>query len=73
MTNQDNPEWTDEMLAKAQKGAAASKLGRPKAISTKEAISIRLDHDVLAYFKTTGKGWQTRVNDVLREHVSKVR
>lgn len=73
MTDQDNPEWTDDMFAKAQKGAAASKLGRPKAINTKEAISIRLDHDILEYFKNSGKGWQTRVNDVLREHVSKAR
>jgi uncharacterized protein (DUF4415 family) len=32
----------------------------------KEAISIRLDEDVLAFFKTLGSGYQTRINAVLR-------
>ena len=32
----------------------------------KEAISIRLDEDVLAYFKGLGSGYQTRINAVLR-------
>jgi len=32
----------------------------------KEAISIRLDDDVLSYFKSLGAGYQTRINAVLR-------
>jgi uncharacterized protein (DUF4415 family) len=32
----------------------------------KEAISIRLDEDVLGYFKSLGAGYQTRINAVLR-------
>ena len=32
----------------------------------KEAISIRLDDDVVAYFKSLGAGYQTRINAVLR-------
>ena len=32
----------------------------------KGAISIRLDEDVLAYFKRLGAGYQTRINAVLR-------
>ena len=32
----------------------------------KEAISIRLDEDVLSYFKSLGAGYQTRINTVLR-------
>ena len=32
----------------------------------KEAISIRLDEDVLAFFKGLGAGYQTRINAVLR-------
>ncbi len=35
---------------------------------TKEAISIRLDRDVLAYYRSTGKGWQGRVNETLRKY-----
>jgi len=43
------------------------KAGRPKAEITKERISIRLSPDVLASFKATGKGWQTRIDAVLKE------
>jgi uncharacterized protein (DUF4415 family) len=39
----------------------------------KEAISIRLDEDVLAYFKALGAGYQTRINAVLRHFVEQAR
>ena len=35
----------------------------------KEPINIRIDADVLAWFKATGKGYQTRINNVLRAYV----
>jgi len=43
--------------------------GRPKAQATKVFTAIRLDADVLATFKATGKGWQTRVNAALRQFI----
>jgi uncharacterized protein (DUF4415 family) len=36
---------------------------------TKEAISIKLDSDVLKWFRQDGKGYQTRINTVLRHFV----
>jgi uncharacterized protein (DUF4415 family) len=39
----------------------------------KEAISIRLDSDVIAYFRATGPKYQTRINAVLRSYVDRVR
>ena len=36
---------------------------------TKELISMRIDQDVLAWFKAQGKGYQTRMNAVLRAYV----
>jgi len=36
---------------------------------TKKAVSIRLDQDVLAWFKKQGRGYQTRVNAVLRTYM----
>lgn len=39
----------------------------------KEAISIRLDSDVIAYFRATGPKYQTRINAVLRSYVDQVR
>lgn len=34
---------------------------------TKLPVSVRLDADVLAAFRATGKGWQTRLNEAARE------
>lgn len=41
-------------------------LGLP---SGKQAVKLRIDRDVLAWFKGTGKGYQTRINNVLRAFV----
>ena len=43
------------------------KAGRPKAQVTKERITIRLSPEVLAAFKNSGKGWQSRIDAVLKE------
>ena len=44
--------------------------GRPKG-SSKAIISVRVDQDVLAYYKSTGRGWQTRLNAALRASMPK--
>lgn len=33
----------------------------------KEQVAVRYDAEILAYFRATGKGWQTRMNDALKE------
>ena len=45
-----------------------AKLGRP-AGSTKALQSVRFDLEILAAFKATGKGWQTRMNEALRTYL----
>ena len=57
----DVPELTDEWFAKARRG------GRPKAAAPKELTTLRLDPNVLAHFRATGPGWQTRINEALRK------
>jgi len=44
--------------------------GRPPSDNPKVPIHIRLSADVLAAFKATGKGWQTRIDALLREAVA---
>ena len=39
---------------------------------TKQAISIRLDEDVIAWFRESGPKYQTRINAVLRSYVEQV-
>lgn len=41
--------------------------GRPAGSGVKVATNIRLDRDLVEAFKGTGDGWQTRMNDALRE------
>jgi uncharacterized protein (DUF4415 family) len=41
--------------------------GRPKSDKTKQQITLRIDRDVLEKFRSTGEGWQRRINDVLRK------
>lgn len=39
--------------------------GRPKVASPKERVSLRLDPRIVAAYKASGAGWQSRINDVL--------
>lgn len=52
---------------------SSRKFGRPKLEHPKEQVSIRYDADILAAFRADGPGWQTRMNDALREWLKKHR
>jgi uncharacterized protein (DUF4415 family) len=43
--------------------------GRPASAVKRPTLNMRVDADVLDAFKATGPGWQTRINDVLKEWV----
>lgn len=45
--------------------------GRPKSESPKLLISVRYSREVVDYFKSTGAGWQSRMDGVLRAYVSR--
>lgn len=45
--------------------------GRPLGSGAKMQVTLRLDAEVLDYFRSTGAGWQTRANDVLRNWVKR--
>ena len=63
------PELTDEWFERADlyEGGKLVSRGRPKADVTKDAVSLRLDRDVLAHYRGTGRGWQSRINAALRK------
>jgi len=77
----DSPEWTDEMFARARPGAEVlppevlaafgKPRGRPKAAAAKVAVKLRLDPDVIEGFKAGGPGWQTRINTTLKAALAK--
>jgi len=51
----------------AVRAALAARRRGPQKAPTKVPTTIRFDADVLAALKSTGRGWQTRVNDAMRE------
>ena len=73
----DNPELTAEDFARMRPAAEVvpdiveayrRSRGKQKA-PTKEKVTLRLDADVVAHFRQSGKGWQTRLNGTLRKAV----
>jgi uncharacterized protein (DUF4415 family) len=55
--DRDGPPMTDEEWASAE-------IIHPRKV----AVGIKLDNDVLGWFKSQGKGYQTRINSVLRRY-----
>jgi uncharacterized protein (DUF4415 family) len=45
----------------------AREIGRPRKAAPRHAVNVWLDADVLAYFRATGPGWQSRINEALRK------
>jgi uncharacterized protein (DUF4415 family) len=65
---EEAPELTDEQLAGATVEIGGKPVrGRPRLDYPKTAIKLRIDADIVTYFRNTGPGWQTRINDMLRK------
>jgi uncharacterized protein (DUF4415 family) len=79
----DNPEWTRKEIRRARPalgiiekvlGSTAAEdirrgRGRPSKPQRKVNQTLRLDPDVIEAYRRQGTGWQTRINQVLREHM----
>jgi uncharacterized protein (DUF4415 family) len=52
-------------------GAEEVTRGRPKIPNPKISTTLRLDVEVIEYFRSGGPGWQSRINAALREAISK--
>lgn len=46
-------------------------MGRPRILNAKVPVTMRLDPDVLEFYKSTGPGWQTRMGEILAEAARK--
>ena len=62
VVDRDNPPWSDEMLGPSvlRRGQTSEK-AQAKVLTT-----IRLDADVIAFFRSFGPGYQSRINEALR-------
>ena len=80
MIDDKNPEWTAEDFRRARPAAEVlppelaailpqRKPGErgPQRSPVKKRVTLRLDEDVIARYKATGPGWQTRINRDLKK------
>ena len=78
----DNPEWTSEDFARAKPAKDVLPLGvyeaavkryrgqrGPQKAPVKKSVTLRIDPDILARYKATGSGWQSRMNEALRRSI----
>ena len=76
----DNPEWTAADFKRARParevvpnivGAYLRRRGRPpEGDAAKVQVTLRLDPAVIAHFKASGEGWQTRINQTLAKAIA---
>ncbi len=80
LTAKEEAAWTTGALVKgggyaAAKAAVAAKRkpGQrgPQVAPTKQLVSVRYSTEVIEFFKAGGAGWQTRMDDALRQWVAK--
>jgi uncharacterized protein (DUF4415 family) len=73
------PEWSSEVFERAAiydgeklirpATGTYTKPGRPRLANPKRQVTLRLDGDLLDRLRETGPGWQSRINDILRNAV----
>ena len=75
LTRDDPPEITKAWVREADlmHGEKLIRRGRPKLDNAKQLLSLRLPPDVIASWKASGPGWQTRMAEVLKKSSPKVR
>lgn len=63
------PELDEAFFERADlcEGEKLIRAGRPKAESHKVLLSVRYSPEVVEYFRATGRGWQTRMDEALKE------
>jgi uncharacterized protein (DUF4415 family) len=83
-SDDESPEWTRKDFERARPAlplvgeifgadaaqAIARRRGRPRKASPKVNQTLRLDADVVEAYRRQDRGWQTRINTVLRAHMN---
>ncbi|HEY1931820.1 MAG TPA: BrnA antitoxin family protein [Acetobacteraceae bacterium] len=73
----DNPEWTTEDFARARPASEVHpdivaeylRTRGPQKRPTKVLVSLRLEREVVDRLRASGRGWQSRANEMLRKAV----
>jgi uncharacterized protein (DUF4415 family) len=68
----DAPQITDQWVADADvySGKKLVRRGRPAGTAKKTQTTVRISNEVLKFFRASGPGWQTRMDEALRKYVA---
>lgn len=77
LIDETNPEWSAEDFKRAvpihklpqELQTSLKRVRGPQKAPTKQQVTLRLDQDVVAALRKTGRGWQVRANAALRSYV----
>lgn len=58
-----------EVVPEICRASREGRLRGPQKVPTKVQTTVRLSREVLNFFKSTGRGWQTRIDKALKEYV----
>jgi len=75
LSRDEAPEITDSWIEEAdlRRGQKVVRRGRPRLANPKQLLSLRLPPEVIASWKATGPGWQTRMAKVLESSTPRSR
>jgi len=75
LNRDEAPEITESWIAEAdlRRGGKLLRRGRPKLEKAKQLLSLRLRPEVIATWRATGPGWQTRMAELLEKPPPKTR
>ena len=63
------PVWDEPVQGNYLGSAPQQQAAKPGSAQQKQIVTIRLDVDMLDWFKSAGPGYQTRINQLLRDHM----
>ena len=71
----DAPQITDRWIAGADlyHGKKLLRRGRPPGTAKKTQTTVRISNEVLSFFRASGQGWQTRMDQALKKYVASQR
>lgn len=70
MNKEYEPVWDQATAYRAEESAAPTvKSTKSAGAGVKQIVTIRLDVDMLEWYKSAGPGYQTRINQILRDHM----
>jgi uncharacterized protein (DUF4415 family) len=70
MNDEFQAAWPEQATMQTNANTSTGTTARAAAnLALKQIVTIRLDVDMLNWFKAAGPGYQTRINQILREHM----